>query len=504
MLKWNLAANYLSQGWVALMNLAFIPLYVRYLGVEAYGLIGLFGVLQAWLALLDMGVKPVLSREMARLTGGVHTPESIRDLLRSIEIVSIAVAMLSAVGIWTASDWLASEWLRAERLPLETVAQAIAIMGVVSTLRFVEGIYSSCLLGLQRQVLYNVISSVAATLRGAGAVAVLVWIAPTIEAFFSWQGLASLLSLGTLASLTYLVLPRATRSGSFSLDALRRVHRFAGGMMATAFLTFLLTQVDKILLSRLLSLAYYGYYALASTVAGGAFSVLIGPINQAWFPRLSQLYARNYHAGLIRSYHQGAQLVSVIVGSAACVMMAFAETLLKLWMQDDALAHQVAPLLSLLMLGNLLNGLMWIPYSTQLAHGWTGLGVRTNIVAVIIIVPAILWATPRYGAEGAAWAWVSLNAGYVLIGIHFMHRRILCTEKWRWYREDVVQPLLGATLGAISVWCLNPNPARVLDQLLTVIGATFSALLFATLAAPAVRQRAASFLFYLAKSFGKS
>ena len=58
---------------------------------------------------------------------------------------------------------------------------------------------------------------------------------------------------------------------------------------------------------------------------------------------------------------------------------------------------------SLLALGNLLNGLMHLPYYAQLAHGWTGLSIRINIVAVLIIVPAILWATPIYDAEGAAW-----------------------------------------------------------------------------------------------------
>ena len=58
MLKRNLIANYLGQGWTALMGLAFVPLYIQYLGIEAYGLIGLFAVLQAWLALLDMGLTP--------------------------------------------------------------------------------------------------------------------------------------------------------------------------------------------------------------------------------------------------------------------------------------------------------------------------------------------------------------------------------------------------------------------------------------------------------------
>ena len=45
----NVVANYLGQGWSALMGLAFIPLYIRYLGMEAYGLIGVFAVLQACL-----------------------------------------------------------------------------------------------------------------------------------------------------------------------------------------------------------------------------------------------------------------------------------------------------------------------------------------------------------------------------------------------------------------------------------------------------------------------
>ena len=494
MLKRNLVANYLGHGWTALMELAFIPLYIKYLGVEAYGLIGVFAVLRAWLVLLDMGLKPTLGREMARLTGGATTPAAIRDLLRTVEIISLGLAILLALGIWAASDWLASEWLRAAELPVDTVARAIAIMGIVTALRFVEGIYNSCLIGLQRQVLYNVINSALATLRGAGAVAVLAWVAPTINAFFIWQGLVSLLSLSVLAGTTYLALPKARHSGRFSLSALHGVSRFASGMVAITFLSLLLTQVDKMLLSKLLTLTDFGYYTLASTLASGALTVLIGPVNQAWFPRLSQLHAANDTPGLIRCYHQGAQLVSVIAGSATFVMMAFAETVLNLWTQDVALSARVAPILSLLVLGNLLNGLMWIPYQTQLAYGLTGLAVWVNIIAVAIIVPAMLWATPRYGAEGAAWAWVSLNAGYVLLGIHFMYRRILHTEKWRWYRDDVIQPLLAAGAAVLLVRWLIPPPVGMLPQLFALSVAAFTALFFATLAAPSVRHKAMNVL----------
>ena len=55
MLKRNLIANYLGQGWTALMGLAFIPLYIQYLGIEAYGLIGLFALLIAGGVALGFG-----------------------------------------------------------------------------------------------------------------------------------------------------------------------------------------------------------------------------------------------------------------------------------------------------------------------------------------------------------------------------------------------------------------------------------------------------------------
>lgn len=489
MLKRNLIANYLGQGWTGLMGLAFIPLYIKYLGIETYGLIGLFAVLQAWLVLLDMGMTPALGREMARFTGGAHSAQSIRDLLRSIEVVALGVAIFIAAGIWAVSGWLASDWLKAENLSAQTVAQAFTVMGVVTSLRFAEGIYRSSILGLQRQVLFNVVNSAMATLRGVGAIAILVLVSPTIEAFFLWQGAVSILTLLVLFWATYRALPKADQAGRFSLQALQGIGRFAGGMMGVTFLSLLLMQVDKIVLSKLINLSEYGYYMLAATVAGALYMVS-SPIAQAWFPRLSELHALHDKPGLISTYHQGAQLVSVTMGSAAVVLIVFAEQIIHLWTQDAELARGTATLVSLLALGNLLNGLMWIPYQAQLAHGWTGLATRINVIAVLIIVPAILWAAPRYGAEGAAWVWVCLNAGHVLIGIHFMYRKILQTEKWRWYKNDLIQPLGAAVITALIVDKLIPaGQLSVFAQLFVLCGVSGAVLMMAGVAAPIIRQK---------------
>jgi O-antigen/teichoic acid export membrane protein len=490
----NVIANYLGQGWTALMGLVFIPFYIKYLGVESFGLIGIFVILNAWMILLDMGMSPTLSREMARFTGGAHEAQSVLDLLRSIEIIGIGISFVIALGIWLASEWLASDWLRVEKLPIRVVANSIAIMGVVTALRFIENIYRSGIAGLQRQAILNIVLSVMATVRGLGALGILIWVSPTIAAFVVWQGILSIVTVGVFATVMYRSLPVSEHAARFSLRVLKDIRNFAGGMMSITLLALLLTQVDKILLSRTLTLQAFGYYALAGSVANALY-MFTGPITAAFFPRVTELIACSDETTLIASYHKSAQLVSVLMGTAAIVLIVFGDIVMLLWTKDPTLTHQVVPLIAVLSLGTLLNGLMWIPYQTQLAYGWTSLSIKVNTIAIAIDVPAVLWATTVYGAIGAAWIWVGLNLGYFTISVHLMHRRLLTREKWRWYIEDVMMPLLGGTVVAVLLRWIIPTSVDAATQLFTLVFTGGFVLTATALSAKAVRQQLVQHFF---------
>lgn len=473
MIKRNLIANYIGQGWSAIMSIAFIPLYIRYLGIESYGLIGLFGMLLTWLGLLDLGMTPTLSREMARFTGGAHSADSIRTLLRTIEIISLSIALIICVGVGLLSNWMASNWLKADKINPDTVAEAFSIMGIVTALRFVENIYRSAILGLQKHVIYNFVNIIISTLRGLGAVGVLIWISNSIRVYFIWQGVISILTLIAFAFITYKFLPKADTKISFSLHSLKGVGKFAGGILGISLLSLMLTQIDKVLLSKLLSLSEYGYYTLASVSAGSLF-LIIGPISQSWSPKLAELHAVNDQTKLIEKYHQGSQLVTVIMGSAALIFIFFGETILFIWTNDADVAKKSSVVFRLLSIGNLLNGLNTMPYLMQMAVGWTSLITRVNIIAVSIIVPSLIYITPKYGAIGAASAWVILNAGYILIGIHFMFRKLLRTEKWSWFINDLFIPVIAAGLVAFLFSLLMPIDTSFQFQIIYLcIAATF-------------------------------
>jgi O-antigen/teichoic acid export membrane protein len=487
-LKKNLVANYIGQGWQALMGLAFVPLYIRYLGVEAYGLIGIFALLQAWLTLLEMGMKPALGREMARFTAGAHNAQSIRDLLRSIELIGIAIAGAVGLGIWAASGWLATHWVRVKNLPVEVVAHAFAVMGLVAALRFIEDIYVSSIAGLQRQVLQNIVTSIMATTRGLGAVALLVWVSPTIEAFFLWQGLISVMTVALFSGVVHHILPPAPVPSRFSGSALLGIWRFAAGMMTITFLALLLTQVDKILLSRLLTLESFGYYALAWALAN-ALNMLAMPITGAFYPRFTELAANGDDLALRALYHQGAQLVTVLNGSAAMMLMVFSDRILRLWTGNPVLTQHVAPVMLVLALGMMFSGMMAIPYQMQLAHGWTSLTIKINIVSVGLLVPAILLVAPAHGAIGTAWVWVTLNVGYVLFEIPLMHRRFLRAEKWRWYRQDTALPLAAAAATALLCRWAMPHGLGKVGEFSVLMAASVCVLSTAVAAAPLARHQ---------------
>jgi O-antigen/teichoic acid export membrane protein len=487
-LKRNLISNLCAQVWLAVMNLAFIPQYIKVLGIEAYGLIGFFILLQTWLGLLDMGITPTLGREMARFTGGGHTNDSIRDLLRTVEMLALAVAAGIVALVVISAKWISTEWLKISALSSNVVMEALIIMGFLVALRFIEGIYRSAIVGLQRQLRFNVINILMGTLRSFGALGVLIWISPTIICFFLWQAAVSLLTIVLLSTTTYRVLPKESRTGVFSWNALRDVSRFAKGIMGITFLALLLTQIDKIILSKVLTLDEFGRYSLATTVAGVLF-MIVAPITQAFYPKFCELQACKSEYALSNSFHLGSQIVSVFVGALGLVLIFFSNNVVEIWTQNAELAEAIGPLLSCLVMGNLLNSLMHMPYQLQLAHGWTRLGVIINAVSVVIFFPSIMWVVPRYAAYGAACVWIALNLVYVLIGAQLMFNRIMPTEKWRWYLQDVMLPIIPTGLAVGFLKYALPKQSDMIVQIIELSVITIVAVSLSCLFSTQIRRR---------------
>lgn len=486
--KTSIIFNFGGRIWIALIGLFFVPLYLRYLSVEVYGIIGFFTSIQVVLSLLDGGISPTLNREVARLSVFPDKAREMRDLSWTLEVLSWGIAVIVGGAALILSPIVAYYWLHPETLSVQTVYQALMLMSVSFAFQWAINFYTSGFLGLQRQKLYNLLNCLSVTFRSVGAYLVLVFVSPSIQAFLLWQVFSVVLSAVVMAIAYRKALPHTGSRSKFDLNLLRGIWRYAAGMTGVTLVSLVLTQSDKIVLSRLLTLEYFGYYTLASTLAGSALGIVTGSVGSAYFPKFSQLVALGDNEKIKFVYHQSCQVMSVLLIPTALVIAFFSYDILLLWTRNERIAGNSYILLSLVAIGTGLNGLMHLPYFIQLANGLTKLTFWQNIIAIVLLVPFMIFATRHYGAVGGALTWVILNLFYILVGMQVMNRFLLRGELGKWYVYDIGRPLL-AGLAAITIGSiLFSVQAPALYKLVWLSGTVVLAILLSILVLPGLKR----------------
>lgn len=496
-LKLNTISNFAGSVWTALISLLFVPVYLRYLGIEAYGIIGVFLSLQTILWIVDLGVSPAINRELARLAPLPEKAQEMRDLTRSLSIVNWSISLAIAAFLLALSPLIAHYWIQSENLPAATISQSLMILSVATAFQFPGNFYTSGLMGLQKQPLLNLINIFFATLRSVGALLVLIFVSQTIQAFLIWQAATAALQTLTMAVLLHRSLPPAPAPAEFRMSLLRQIWRFAAGVSAIGIVALILTQTDKIILSRMLTLEYFGYYTLATTIAAMALGVIMSSVNNAVYPRFSRLVALDDEAGLRLLYHQSCQLMAVLILPTTAMLAFFSPEILRLWTRSEVIAANTYLLLTLVAVGTGIKGLLWLPFHLQLAYGWTKLSFYTNLAAVFILAPLMVVGVLYYGAAGGGAAWVILNSAHFVITIQIMHRRLLKNDLLKWYWQDVGLPLAAVlAVSAASRWLIAVVASPV--QMFLWLGTTFFlSIAAAALLAPETRKQ----IFLYARRF---
>ncbi len=487
-LQFNLIANFAGQGWSALMALAFVPLYIKFLGIEAYGLIGFYAMLQASLLILDFGLSQTMNREMARYAVQPEKAGEARDFARTLEAGYWIMGTVIGIGVFIMAPVIAEHWIKPGSIPVKTVQHAVMIMGVVTALQWPLSFYEGGLRGLQRQVLFNVFRIGIATLGSFGAVFILWKVSPTITAYFTWQIVVNCLSVVLLMVFFWRSLPSSDRPPVFRPSLLRNVWRFAAGLSGITISAIVLTQLDKMLLSKLLTLEKFGYYTLAGVVSNFIPFIIVNPVFNALFPRFSSLEAVEDLSSLTVLYHQSTQLMATLVLPVAFVLAFFSYDILLIWTRSAATAGAASPIVSILAIGMALNALMTLPYVLQLSHGWTSISLRINTFLIFTMVPSIYFMATRYGAVGAAYVWIVLNSIYMIIGVPLTHRRFLHGEMVKWFIDDIIPPLGAAlVMTAIGRWLIADSLPPI-QKILSLAATLLCALLAATLASEHMRK----------------
>ncbi len=460
------------------------------MGAEAYGLVGFFIMLQFWFNLLDVGLTPTLARETARYQGGSAEAFSYLCFVRSLEVIFFVLALVGGVALFCASNYISHNWLKVVALSMDEVVTSICLMSAIIALRWICGLYRAIISGAEQFVWLSCYNSVIATLRFLVVLLVFKYVGVTPIYFFIYQLLVAIVELFWLMRRSYRILPKVANVnlGSWSWEPLRSVLNFSFAAAFTSSSWILLTQVDKLILSKNLLLSDYAYFTLAVLVASGVM-IISGPVGTALMPRLTKLEAEGNKLELIQLYRDGTQVVSII-SSAACVTLYFyAEPLLQAWTGDSFAAQEAAPILVLYSIGNAIVSVASFPYILQYAKGDLKLHVIANIFMIALLVPLDLWISVQYGGVGTGWVWLILNLVYFAIWVPIINNKFLPGLNTKWYFEDTLNIFLFSFIVGYFLYLIFPHSEERLYEFIIILIYGFLLLIINGIASSFVRRK---------------
>ena len=443
----NLIANLGGKGLSVLISLICVPIYIRVLGIAGYGLIGVWTTLETIANVIDLGLSPTITREMAACSTRTGGAQDARDLVRTLEAAYWVIGVVLGGIVIACASPISLHWLRTNQLPPDTLRMAIVLIGVLIACRWPITFYVGGLTGLERQVVLSAVSTTYAYLRSLGSVFILLFVSRTIFAFFAFQIVINLVQTVVLTILLWRCLPSG-RTPRVRPELIRRIWRFAGGATAISLVGLIVSELDKIVVSAMVPLERFGYYALGSRVAA-SLGVISLPLFAALFPAFSRQVAAGNEHKLTELYHRGAQLMSALAVPTALTVIFFARPIIFAWTGKPSVANNTSLIAALLTAGSAVNCLLNIPYALQLSYGWTRLAFWSNVFALCLNVPLLLTFTKFWGGEGAASVWLIVNLSYLLTDVAPMHRRILKSEGKSWLLKDVCIPLITCLAAAL-------------------------------------------------------
>lgn len=458
-LKWNTLANYLGLIYAIVISIVIFPFYLQYLGAEAVGLIGFFTILQSWLQLLDMGMSPMLSRQVAQARGQQQSSfVEIRKLVRSLELIFFGIAIIIILSVTISSEWLSIHWLKVNSLNLTTINKSIILMGIILALRLLSSLYRSGIQGLEKQVWLNILNSKIVTLRFVGALLLLIYITHDIFHFFIYQLLIGVIELIILNLFFYHSLPSKNEKIGlhFFWDNIKPSLPFAGGIAYTAGLWILLTQLDKTILSSILSLSNYGYFALVVIVSTG-ITQLASPISQALLPRMTTLLSANKEEDMLALYRTASQVMAIIIFPLSGLIALFSSELLYAWTGDNNVAKWGGEILMWYALGNGILAISAFQYYLQYAHGKLKMHVIYSSISAFIQIPIIIYAALKFGAIGVAFTWFILRVITFFIWTPIVHNKFAPNLHWVWFMKDIIPIFLSTAVSLLFIKFINVN-----------------------------------------------
>ena len=455
----DVLTSYILKGVHMLLRFILVPIYVEYLGLSSYGLIGFYLSLEAAMVFFDFGMGIGSNKLLAE--EGEISPKKVARILNLIEIIYWCIAVLLGLSIIFSSDFIATHWLKNDDMKIDT-SKVVLLMGVMFIVSWPKSLYVGFLSGKKKFFLLNKILLTTLLLQGLLLYLTIAKFHGNVYIYFYVLIGITSLEVSLLRYFSNQTFPRFT-IGIARLNEMKSFFKYSSGVALLSVLSLISFQFDKIYISKNFSTSELGVYNLSS-VFPFAILTLIYPISTVSFPRIVNIRESREKQILFQKW---STYIFYVIISLFFVLLFNNEIIFQLWIGE------VPPLLEKLflpiLLGILFHSTTNMLYNLLLANG------KSRLVSIIYTISLIVFVGSFFmnditQIESMAYSWMYFN---ICLFIGYMISMIIYFEEMalNYYFKLISIVLLGLIVSfAIDyIWDLLQIKSFLIVKLLLFV-----------------------------------
>jgi O-antigen/teichoic acid export membrane protein len=392
--------NLIGQGAPLLAALFAIPLLIRGLGTDRFGVLTLAWMVIGYFSLFDLGLGRALTQVVAEKLG--HGPDT-----HAPSLVWTALAMMSALGLLGTlvvsllSPWMVHSVLKIPGPLRGETLQAFYLLAAAIPIVVVTGGLAGILAAFQRFGILNAIRAPMGILTFVAPLGVLPF-SHSLIAVTTVLVVVRLVACGAHLVACLPVMPSQPGGSVLQVAAIKPLFRFGAWMTVTNVIGPLMMYLDRFLIGAIVSVAAVAYYATPYEVVTKLL-IVPGAILGVLFPAFAASYSRD-HARLVRLFTRGTKYIALTLFPVILLITAFAQEGLRWWLGDE-FARFSTPVLQSLAIGVFINSLAQVLFTLVQGVGRPDLSAKLHLLELPVYLPLLWWAIHHHGIVGAALVW---------------------------------------------------------------------------------------------------
>jgi O-antigen/teichoic acid export membrane protein len=321
-------------------------------------------------------------------------------LVRTATLIALASSSVVAAPIAIFAAQIVEEFsISAELIPAAILGLRLTCATFVVTM--VASTVSSPQLSRLRMGLNAIITGLIRVLVSIGTAAV-VYLGYGIAGASAW-----LLIVNVLGLVAHLIVSGSLLGdlADLSIDkkTIKPMLRFGAGLTLSAIAAIFLVNLEKLLLSKLISVESLAYYTIAFTFASMAM-IFSASMVQSLVPAFSQLLSPEKKQQFNALFARSIKLSIIALLPSLMVMFVVAKPFFTIWAGPEYGRLSTGPFY-ILLAGLLFNIVSFVPYACLVASGQTNMIAKLHWSELLPYAATVFVLITYFGIEGAALAW---------------------------------------------------------------------------------------------------